>query len=140
MSFKCPHCGSALEVLKCVDITKAKAVAQPEGDLASGIIKATVDAFEEKVEEVTGTQSAISSLDKLNQLANGSLGEQSSGLAAGWGGAMYGALQANRDEQEHRRSYDPEEMAKADPDNLDKAAVAKTLQNMIHGALGKGAE
>jgi len=38
---------------------------------------------------------------------------------------------------DNRSAYNPEEIANADPDNLDKEAVAKTVQNMIHGALCK---
>ena len=137
MSFNCPHCGGSLEVSKCVDTTKAEPVGQPDGDLASGIVKATEAAIEKQFGTTPDTQQAMNSLEVLNNMANGTLGGSDSGLSAGWSGAMYGALKAKRDESDNRSAYDPEDIVAADPDNLDKSAVAKTVQNMIHGALGK---
>lgn len=137
MSFKCPHCGNDLEVMKSEDLTKAEPVGQPEGDLSSGIVKATEAAIEKKLSAAPETSEVLNSLEALNSLANGSLGESDSGLSAGWSGAMFGALKSRNDKQEQQSAYDPEEIAKADPENLDKDAVAKTVQNMIHGALCK---
>lgn len=137
MSFKCPHCGSALEVMKCEDLTKAQPVSKPEGDLASGIVEATAAAIEKQVGEVSGTEVAVNSLAMLNNLANGNLGDSESGLASGWGGAMVEALKARREEDRSAAAYAPETLAQSDPENLDKDAVAKTVQNMIHGALCK---
>lgn len=137
MSFKCPHCGNPLEVLKADDITKAQPVAQPGTDLVGGIVQATAAAIDAKVEKASGKEVAISSLEALNNLANGSLGNENSGLASGWGGAMFDALKS-RDAQSSQPGYTPEELAKADPENVDKEAVAKTMQTMLHGALNKG--
>lgn len=138
MSFKCPHCGSALEVEKCVDLTKAQQAGSEKGDLASGIVKATVDAIEKQVEDAPDKKTAMNSLASLNALANGDLGEEGSGLAAGWGGAMLGALKAKKEEGNQQGAYDPDELAQMDPEQVDKEAVANTLQGMIHGALNKG--
>ena len=136
MSFKCPHCGNHLEVLKSEDITKAKSVAQPEGDFAAGIVQATVAAIDAKIEKASGKEAAISSLEALNNLANGSLGNSESGLASGWGGAMFEAIKSRGEES--KVGYDPEELAAIDPEMVDKDAAAKTLQNMMHKALCKG--
>lgn len=138
MSFKCPHCGEHLEVLKSEDITKAQPVGDPTADLAGGIIQATAAAIDAKIEKVSGKEAAISSLEALNNLANGSLGSGDSGLAAGWGGAMVDSLKS-RTEQDSRPGYDPADLAKADPESVDKDAAAKTMQSLIHGALNKGA-
>lgn len=137
MSFKCPHCGEELEVLKCSEITKSKPVAQTDTDLASGIVKATSEAIEEKVSQSSGKSAAIDSLMALNNLANGSLGQGGSGLAAGWSGSMLQTLK-NRKEQLDQGGYSPEVLAKEDPENVNKDAAAKTVQNMIHGFLNKG--
>jgi len=126
-------------VLKAEDITKAQPVAQPNSDLVGGIVQATAAAIEAKVEKASGKEVAVSSLEALNDLANGALGSQGSGLASGWGGAMVDALKS-RDKQTSQPGYTPEELAKADPENVDKEAVAKTVQNMLHGALCKGTE
>jgi len=137
MSFKCPHCGGVLEVSKCVDLTKAKSVSTEKGDLSSGIVDATVNAIEKQVSSLSGGDAVIDSLTRLNNLANGHLGDTDSGLASGWGGAMVEALKSRRDEGQNVEAYAPEEIAKSDPDSLDKAAVAKAVQNMLHGALSK---
>jgi len=135
MSFKCPHCGIDLEIIKSEDITKSKTVGQPERDLAGGIVDATSAAIEAKTAEVSKS-SVINSLDSLNKLANASLGEENSGLASGWSGAMVGALKAKR-EAESGPWYSPEELVSKDPEDINKDAAAKTVQNLIHGALNK---
>jgi hypothetical protein len=122
--------------MKCEDLTKAQPVAQPEGDLATGIVKATEEAIQSKVSEVSGKEEAINSLTALNNLANGNLGEKDSGLAAGWGGSMLESLKSRKDQLD-KGGYSPEELAQADPEAVNKEAAAKTMQMMIHGALNK---
>lgn len=137
MGLSCPHCGGLIEITKMEDVTSSKPVAQEKGDLALGVLKATGDSVAEKVRELDDKVAAMTGLAKLNNMANGAMGDVRDGLASGWGGAMLGAVK-NREEELSRTGYTTDEFAKQDPSLVNKESAARMLQSMIHGSLSKG--
>jgi hypothetical protein len=139
MELKCPHCGGVLEITKAQTITSAKSVGRPSGSLQSGIIKAAGESIEERmVKKVeSGVNAAISSLEALNALANGSFSKNGDGLASGWGGSMSQVLRA-RSHLVEKESVGG--VAGADLDSMDKAVLARKVQNLMHGALNKNSD
>ena len=132
MSFDCPHCGRGIDVIKHKDVTSAQPISS-EGDLARGIVKATTDAIQKKVS--SPESAAISSLEQLNQIANGVMSESSAGLASGWGGSMLKAL------EDRERVYDSSaDLSTGDPALMDRNAAADKIQSLIGSALSKPVE
>ena len=72
MSHNCPHCGKMLDIVKVEDVTASKVVGRPEADLSDGVMKAVSESIEEKIsKKFEETDAVVSSLVRLNKLANG---------------------------------------------------------------------
>lgn len=141
---QCPHCGKTLIITKAEDITAAKSVGRPTGDLAGAVTKSIAESVNEKIADTVqkvsqGTDAVLTSLSKLNQMANSTVSKDANeGLGHGWSGIMRQSLR-RRDELV-AKGYDSKELADEDPERLDKSRAASTLQNMIHGFLGRKSE
>jgi len=143
MEFSCPHCGKVIEVTKRLDVTKSKPVGRPKASLSEGVVVAVTESVDAVVSKVDPKVSAMTSLEVLSQIACGNLSKsQGDSLGSGWGGAMFGALRKRSEliqqGEEIGKALSPEEFAKANPESVNKEAVAGLLQKMIHGALNKG--
>lgn len=129
MQYNCPHCGHPVTLdIKKADVTKAKAVAQPKGDLKQGIVKATADAVEEKMDKSLGF------LDKFNKSAAGSFGKSSAGLGDGYA-QMTQELMRRREEALRNGIAigSAEDVASGG-----KASQAAIIQNALLKGLSKG--
>jgi len=129
MRYNCPHCGHPVALdIKKADVTKAKPVAQPKGDLKQGVVKATADAVEEKL------KGSLGFLDKFNQSAAGSFGDSDAGLGAGYA-QMTQELMKRRDEalKNGVEIGSPEDVASGG-----KASKAAMIQQALLNGLSKG--